>query len=288
MPSCITHQLISERARELLPEPVKEAAERRHDYYFLGAQGPDVFFFYKPLSKKEFNFGRYLHRNRVYDVFRYFAAALNGSDGTERERLKAYAAGYLCHYCADTAFHPYVYRYLEEHGCKKSVHQLIESDWDVFFARMAGKEAAGWRFPFSAKKINTEKTLFRLFEGLAETLGRLRAHEKAFARGVSLYERYLKFFHGKSRAKFFRCAETLFGADHVCSALYPRKETDPAYLYGEEFKRLSGAASADDLFKQAVNETAELSSIFFRAAEEDLPLPRERFSLSFLSALPVP
>ena len=50
MPSCITHQLISERARELLPEPVKEAAERRHDYYFLGAQGPDVFFFYERIS----------------------------------------------------------------------------------------------------------------------------------------------------------------------------------------------------------------------------------------------
>lgn len=284
MPSCITHQLISEEALENLPEEANFAAKRYSDYYFLGAQGPDLFFFYKPLSKKEFNLGRFLHRNGVYTVFSLFAEYLEECGGEEKNRVAAYLAGYICHYCADTQFHPYVYRYLGARGATKSEHQLIESDWDVYFARERGKRAAGWKFPFSPAQINREGALFRLYTALYEALGRKPIEKKSFERGVKLFARYLKFFHKKSRAKFWRGAEKLFRIEPLMSSLYPRKETNPAYLYGEEFEALSGAKNADELFARAKEETARLCNLFFYAAACGDPLPREEFSKSFLTA----
>ena len=112
MPSSITHQLIADEALPALPPEAARAAERNYDYYFLGAQGPDVFFFYRPLSKSEPNLGKFLHRERVFDVFTLFSCYLKTLAGEEKERITAYVAGYISHYCADTAFHPFVYNYL--------------------------------------------------------------------------------------------------------------------------------------------------------------------------------
>ncbi len=44
MPSCITHQIISEEAVKLFPPEISACVTAHPDYYFLGAQGPDVFF----------------------------------------------------------------------------------------------------------------------------------------------------------------------------------------------------------------------------------------------------
>ena len=72
MPSAITHQLVAEEAEKLLPEGLQHIIERAPDEYFLGCQGPDMFFFYRIGSRSEYNLGKFLHRNRPYDVFRLF------------------------------------------------------------------------------------------------------------------------------------------------------------------------------------------------------------------------
>ena len=45
MPSSITHELIAEAAAEAFPEEIRRLAGDHPDYFFLGAQGPDLFFF---------------------------------------------------------------------------------------------------------------------------------------------------------------------------------------------------------------------------------------------------
>ena len=47
MPSSITHALIAREAAERLPEQLQAAIAAAPEAYFLGAQGPDMFFFAK-------------------------------------------------------------------------------------------------------------------------------------------------------------------------------------------------------------------------------------------------
>ena len=65
MPASITHELIARECLKLLPAPAADAACRAPDYYFLGAQGPDLFFFHAPFRRDLPNLGKSLHRNRL-------------------------------------------------------------------------------------------------------------------------------------------------------------------------------------------------------------------------------
>ena len=280
MPSCITHQIIAERAREHFPPNVCVAAKAHNDYFFLGAQGPDVFFFLSPLSKKEYNLGKHMHRYGIYETFSFFQSYMQTLLGEERERVWAYLSGFVCHYATDTAFHPFVYAYLESHGNRGMAHQLIETDWDVYFARQEGKRAAGWKFPFSAKKIAREGTLYRLYAAFSEALGRRKLKAKTFKKGIKSFSRYLKFFHGKSHQKGWARTEKILHLKPRLSCLYPRENPDKSYLEGEEFSKLAKGRgeTADELKALAVSESARLCGLFFEGT-----LPESEFNKSFLS-----
>ncbi len=287
MPSSITHQLIADEALPALPPEAARAAERNYDYYFLGAQGPDVFFFYRPLSKSEPNLGKFLHREHVFDVFTLFSCYLKTLAGEEKERITAYVAGYISHYCADTAFHPFVYNYLNENKADRFVHQQMENDWDVYFLQsLRGKSAERYVFPFSPKKLSREGALFRLYQYLARKLGRKELNRKSFRRALSGFEKYLKFFHKKSYAsqKRWEKAEMFFRAKNRLSCLYPRSRSNPEFLSGEHYFRLSEerGKDADELFRLSARESARLCAVFFSERAENF-LPRKDFSRHFLT-----
>lgn len=135
MPSAITHQLVAEETKELLSEGLQHIIERAPDEYYLGCQGPDFLFFYRIGCKSEYNFGKYLHRNRPYEVFALFARILSGDKSaklphfSEEERTRAYS--YVSAILRTTAptprFTPMSIRYMEEENSPKREHQLMET-----------------------------------------------------------------------------------------------------------------------------------------------------------------
>lgn len=286
MPSSITHELIAEETLNRLPQHIRDVVDQAPDYYFLGAQGADVLFFYKPTSRKELNIGKFLHRNRVFELFSLFSkcAAL---PEIERTRTLAYALGYITHYSADSEFHPFVYAYLQKTGANKLVHQQIENDWDVYFLRTRrGKEAEKYRLRFSLKKIAKEGTFYRLVAAIADEFGRRKISEAALKRALSLFGLYYRSMHGRcyrSQRGWARF-EALFHYKGL-SYLYPRKDPAPDVLFGEEFPALAGgrADTADELFDRTTQIAARRILLFLRAFEEGSPLPREEFSKHLLT-----
>ncbi len=273
MPSAITHELIADQAKELLPA-AKQAAAFAPDYYFLGAQGPDLFFFYRPLSRKEYNLGKTLHRGKVYAWYNALLHALDGFSGEEYQKCLAYALGFCTHLAADTAFHPFVYAYLKENGCKKKVHQIMENDWDVYFLReMRGKEVVKYPFPFSPRKMIQENVLFRYISSCAKELERKPLKKGAFGRMLRFYGWYLKHFH-RAHGRYLRP----LGQGY----LYPRTTPAEEFLEGKAYEKRPEGRSADDLFGYAVRGSAERMEAFLSALEGK-PLPAPLFSRHMLT-----
>ena len=297
MPSSITHQLIAEETLKQLPDPIKKVIESSSDEYFLGAQGPDVFFFYRIGNRSEYNLGRFMHRYRVYDVFSFFQNALREDTPprftpASREKALAYILGFITHYCADSSFHPFVYNYLEANNCGKRIHQQMENDWDVWFLReLREKSVEKFHFALSSKEIIEDGSIARLYGCLARALGREDIEKHKFDNGVRNYCNYLKFFHGKcySAQRGWEKAEKFFRAKPFLGALFPRENPDPAFLSSEEFFELSEGRghNADELFDRAVNEAVRLIPIFLDAAEHGELLPREEFGNGLLTGKPV-
>ena len=284
MPSVMTHALIARDSAKYFSPNLLEAVKLHPDYYFLGAQGPDVFFFYRPLSGREGNLGRFLHRSRVYTVFEFFLSCLRGEHcGAEYARLLAYVAGYITHYAADTVFHPYLYRYLEKTPKAGMAHQQIENDWDVYFLRtMDGREVERFPFPFSAKKIIKENTLFNLYARLIEEIGQRSLKKRKFNRALKNFERYLNFFHKNcyGTQKRIERAEKFFRITPRLSCLFPRKTPWQEVIDGDFYP---DEKNAETLYQEAVEKSRHLVQTFTEGLLTGA-LPRAGWSKSFLTA----
>ena len=271
MPSSITHELIAKSALALLTEEERTSVERAPDYYYLGAQGPDLLFFYEYFAGAK-NFGKILHRGRLYEWFSAMHEELSRRTGEEREKCLAYALGFCTHLEADAAFHPFVYAYLEEKGLKKREHQRIENDWDVYFAAtLEEKNVRGYTWPFGLIKIDREGVLYAYLRDCAARLG-VELKAKKFSHALRFFRWFLVHFHKKRMRYLLPFAPTL----------YPRRLPDGAILSGECFTRLSGARDADALLLAAADASAQRMREFLSPG----PLP-PAFSRHLLTGKPM-
>lgn len=275
MPSTITHELIAKSAAALLPKDVRQIVLSAPDYYYLGAQGPDLFFFYKP-QEKAGNWGKILHRGGLYRWFGALLTALSSRTGEERQKCLAYALGFCTHLEADTAFHPFVYGYLRENGLKKREHQRIENDWDVYFAAtLEERDVRGYRWPFDFKKIAREGVLYAYLRDTAHIWGK-KITKGAFNRCLRFFRWFLKHFH----RRHFRYLLPFV------PQLYPRRTPDPAVTDSPLFPRLTGEKNADALYLAAAERSAERMEEFVSALG-GTPLS-VRFSRHLLTGEPLP
>ena len=282
MPASITHELVAQRAKELLSSDVAAVITAAPDYFYLGAQGPDLLFFYRPLSRKEPNFGRLLHCERIYDLFCALMVTLRRTSGEELKRARSYALGYVSHCCADGIFHPFLYNLLKELHAGRFEHQQIENDWDVYFlAHYRGHGVQEYAYPFSLKDIARDETLFNLWNSCARILGRRALSPAAFRVALKNFGRYLRFFHRRCYVQRRRL-ERVEKVFHVrgLSRLFPRGTPDGRVIGGEDFVRLSEGIgeTADELFEKAVKLSAARMDTFHRCFLEHTPLPRDEFS----------
>lgn len=255
MPSVFTHDLIAERAAELCPLPSVKAASES-EYYYLGAQGPDPFFFFRPGKK---NFGRGLHRHGIGAWFHALMEALP-QEPDARDKCLAYALGFCTHLEADAAFHPFVYRYLAATGEKRFRHQRIENDWDVYFLSKKGGEMTD--FFFHAKALSKDNVLTEYLATAAKKCG-FAMKASMFRRAFAHYGAYLRHFH-RRRGRIL----SLFGFKD----LYPAETPDVAILRGKLFEEMTGEEDADALLERAAKNSAVRMEEFL-AHTEGSPLP---------------
>ena len=140
MPAATTHIEFAKDVNSLLPEDFK-VPQQYLSMYYLGSQGPDIFFFsrgyFLPGSLKRF--GNLLHDERVQDVI---VEMHNYTDNSTA--LKYYYYGYLTHYALDSNVHPMVNYYAHqdaiEKGCEDiQSHFELEAEIDVWALKRKNK-----------------------------------------------------------------------------------------------------------------------------------------------------
>lgn len=113
MPGFITHYFFGRNVSKALEnQPLKTILEENHTLFYLGTQGPDLFF-YDLLSLRysdHRNLGSYLHENQIQDFFHFALDELQTLKRVkDREACLAYICGFLCHYKLDHHAHPFIY-----------------------------------------------------------------------------------------------------------------------------------------------------------------------------------
>lgn len=127
MPSNYAHYRFGVLSLPHLPADVRRPIQRFRRMYDMGLHGPDLFFYYNPLSKNPTAaLGRQLHGQTGREFFVQTCAHLQQNPS---EAGLAYLYGLLAHYCLDSACHPLVQA---EAAGGKIGHVELEVEFDRF------------------------------------------------------------------------------------------------------------------------------------------------------------
>ncbi|MCC8023346.1 MAG: zinc dependent phospholipase C family protein, partial [Clostridiales bacterium] len=148
MPAFSTHYLF---AREVIPG-LGGAFSDLHlneDAFYVGTQGPDIFFFHRILpvqpGTRRRQVGSVLHRTRPAWIMDAMVDYVRQTQ--ERDVALSYLLGFLAHYALDRVAHPYVYGLQDRlqarnpHLAGFTIHNIIEFSLDnVMLNRLLGVE----------------------------------------------------------------------------------------------------------------------------------------------------
>lgn len=308
MPDLVTHVWFAHEVAAALPPEIRERVDERLCAY--ASAGPDVWFpcgFYGGPDKALASRGGYMHENDTGA----FLTALVGRcrESGARDALFSYLSGYLCHYCLDTAAHPYIiyrtgnYDQTPETLRYRGNHTRLERAIDVHIIRekygsdprlfslvrrclplkrlpeclkedldRVYREVYGWEDAWAAlnRAIRDHRLLYWL---LRDTTGVLNRLTPLFDNGVSVYDYRYFSYQGRDLDGS--------GLDYLNLRHTPwRNFVEPSRVSAESFPELT---------ERARREAVELISVIYNYVyrkEGDLPSVSRRIgNASYTSGL---
>lgn len=133
MPATYAHLRFGRTVLAQLGDTPTAALIKKHrDLFEIGLQGPDILFFYHPLSSHPINrLGHWLHTQTAAS-FLTRAEALGGG-----EAEFVYLLGFICHFVLDSECHSHVQYYMKKTG---RGHSEIETEWERFLMYRDGRD----------------------------------------------------------------------------------------------------------------------------------------------------
>ena len=158
MPSSYAHYRFGTKILPTLPADIRRSVQRFRRMYDVGLHGPDIFYFYNPVSNKGTGIlGIKFHEQTGKAFFTRVCRAIR------MERSEAAAAclyGVLCHYVLDSVMHPAILEAAQELGV---THIEIETEFDRYLL------AKDRKMPPDGSKLSNH---LHLTEGECETLAK--------------------------------------------------------------------------------------------------------------------
>ena len=133
MPSTYAHYRFANEVLSLLPRDVRAIAENNKELYFMGCHGPDILFYYKPLTHNAIRkMGDEMHIKRAKPFFEGAKQTASSS-----EAALSYALGFITHFALDSECHDYVEARRKQLGI---THTKVEVEFDRFLLEDDGKD----------------------------------------------------------------------------------------------------------------------------------------------------
>lgn len=137
MPSNYAHYRFGAELLPQLPEDVQRTVKRFRGLYDVGLHGPDLFFYYSPLTKTKI--GGLGHSYHLFTGAEFFQRSARRLRLDPSDAGIAYLYGVLGHYCLDSAAHPSVNGW---NDAGRAGHVEIEVEFDRYLLELDGKSPA--------------------------------------------------------------------------------------------------------------------------------------------------
>ena len=281
MPGFITHYICGQAALKAADPKLQSMIKPYQQFYNIGTQGPDIFFYYLPgmaFKRNLRDIGTKMHKQHfgafISNMIDILMADELPQAETARPLLMAYVCGFLTHYSLDATAHPYVY---SKTGVRKkgdiakaikySVnHRKFETAIDVLMLDL-----------MSSKRPSDYKLweLIRVEHGLAQIVsGAVSASiQEAHKRNVSTKEVYkamtymvniTRIIQSRTgrRKRFMELIENLTIGENLVSSIVHMQEVNDGVDYmniGHSPWNVPGTEEKTDSFIELYNEALKES-----------------------------
>lgn len=126
MPSSYAHYRLGQAVRSHLKGQERETVEASPELFLTGLHGPDILFYYKPLSSNPVNQVGYGMHDKAGRIF-FEKAARIVKEHSENPAYLSYVYGFICHFALDESCHGYVNDRMKESGIS---HTELEVEFD--------------------------------------------------------------------------------------------------------------------------------------------------------------
>lgn len=240
MPAIITHSFFAEDTlRNIKDRILKNEISSRIDLFYLGAQGPDIFFYYKAKPWIKYDgvekLGTIMHENLVDTFFKNSFDYLDGLRGsTGFYDLLTYLAGYLCHYSLDRKTHPLIhYSAGIDNGLTKATrkyynhHRRLESTIDYFSLLKRGIAPVSFKsFELISTGKRFEPVLIDYYVSMLDKVYNTMITPKQVTSAIHDISSVLKNLYDPLGLKFliYRLLELIMGTrGEITSSMIPRR-----------------------------------------------------------------
>lgn len=129
MPASYVHYRFGREVLTCLPKHYREIINKHRELFDIGLHGPDILFYYKPLSSNRINkLGNAMHDESSAPFFLRMAELVR--EFPRAEALTAYLYGFICHFTLDSACHPYIEKMTTVGGFS---HTELETELERYF-----------------------------------------------------------------------------------------------------------------------------------------------------------
>ncbi len=131
MPATYTHAVYGQMVLDRLPAPCRQRIEAHRGFYDIGLSGPDILFFYRPLSQnpvKALGYG--MHEEPARPFFEQARVRIRESEAPRAALV--YILGFLNHFVLDSQCHPLINRTVANSSIS---HSHLESELDAVLMR---------------------------------------------------------------------------------------------------------------------------------------------------------
>lgn len=126
MPSTYAHYRMGQEVRNALNDREKKTVEAYPELFLIGLHGPDILFYYKPLSSNPINQTGYrMHERPGREFFEKAACVVDLNSG--KDAYLSYVYGFICHFALDETCHGYIDEKIASSGIS---HTEIEVEFD--------------------------------------------------------------------------------------------------------------------------------------------------------------
>lgn len=262
MPTTYTHDLFGKEVYKNLPTHIKEIIQKGKDVYRIGQHGPDIFFYYRPLSSKDkvHQIGSKMHSQQASGFFLKGIAEFQTNPSAQ---LAAYLFGFACHFMLDSTCHGYVGRFERKTGVS---HAQIETELDRYLMLATDKEPRVY-LPASVLEPTEEncKVIARMFPAAS-----VKQIQKAIEQ-QKMYDRLLT-CKNPWKEKIILGGMRVLGCYDSMEGQVMRKEPDP--ICRESNQRLM------ELYQRALYETPKILENLYQCLYETGKLS-ERFQRDY-------